>query len=43
MFQRDHWFYTLNILRLEGAGEGEPFLSGQLRLSEEFLSHILLN
>ena len=43
MFQRDHWFYTQNILRLEGAGEGEPFLSGQLRLSEEFLNHILLN
>ena len=43
MFQRDHWFYTLNILRLEGAGEGEPFLSGQLRPSEEFLSHVLLD
>lgn len=42
MFQRDHWFYTQNILRLEGAGEGEPFLSGQLRPSEEFLSHVLL-
>ena len=42
-FQRDHWFYTLNILRLEGAGEGEPFLSGQLRPSEEFLSHVLLD
>lgn len=43
MFQRDHWFYTQNILRLEGAGEGEPFLSGQLRPSEEFLSHVLLD
>lgn len=43
MFQRDHWFYTKNILRLEGAGEGEPFLSGQLRPSEEFLSHVLLD
>lgn len=43
MFQRDHWFYTLNILRLEGAGEGEPLLSGQLRPSEEFLSHVLLD
>lgn len=42
MFQCDHWFYTLNILRLEGANEGEPFLSGQLRVSEEFLSHVLL-
>lgn len=43
MFQRDYWFYTSNILRLEGANEGEPFLSGQLRVSEEFLSHVLLN
>ena len=43
MFQRDYWFYTKNILRLEGAGDGEPFLSGQLRPSEEFLSHVLLD
>lgn len=43
MFQKDHWFYIRNILRLEGAGEGEPFLSGQLRPSEEFLSHVLLD
>ena len=43
MLQRDHWFYTSNILRLEGANEGEPFLSGQLRVSEEFLSHVLLD
>lgn len=43
LFQRDHWFYTRNILRLEGAGEGEPFLSGQLRPSEEFLSRVLLD
>lgn len=42
-FQKDHWFYTKNILRLEGAGEGEPFLSGQLRVSEEFLSRVLLD
>lgn len=42
-FQKDHWFYTKNILRLEGAGEGEPFLSGQLRISEEFLSRVLLD
>ncbi|WP_044270832.1 ATP-binding protein [Bacteroides timonensis] len=42
MFQKDHWFYSTNILRLEGAGEGEPFLSGQLRVSEEFLSRVLL-
>lgn len=43
MFQRDHWLYAQNILHLEGAGEGEPFLSGQLRPSEEFLSHVLLD
>lgn len=43
VFQKDHWFYTKNILRLEGAGEGEPFLSGQLRVSEEFLSRVLLD
>lgn len=42
-FQKDHWFYTKNILRLEGAGEGEPFLSGQLRVSDEFLSRVLLD
>lgn len=42
-FQRDHWFYTGNILRLEGSGGGEPFLSGLLRVSEEFLSHVLLD
>lgn len=42
-FQKDHWFYMKNILRLEGAGEGEPFLSGQLRISEEFLSRVLLD
>lgn len=41
MFQKDHWFYTHHILCLEGAGEGEPFLSGQLRVSEPFLSHVL--
>lgn len=43
MFRKDYWFYAKNILRLEGAGEGEPFLSGQLRPSEEFLSHVLLD
>lgn len=40
MFDRDHWFFRKNILRLEGQGEGEPFLSGQLRVSEEVLSRI---
>lgn len=43
MFRRDHWLYTKNVLRLEGAGEGEPLLSGQLRPSEDFLSRVLLD
>lgn len=43
LFQRDHWFYGKNILQLEGAGEGEPFLSGQLCVSEEFQSRVLLD
>lgn len=43
LFQKDHWFYCDNILRLEGAGKGEPFLSGKLLLSDEFLSTILLD
>lgn len=43
MFQQDHWLYTRNILCLKEGGEGEPFLSGQLRPSEEFLSHVLLD
>ncbi|MDU1891979.1 MAG: ATP-binding protein [Dysgonomonas sp.] len=43
LFQKEHWFYTRNILRLEGAGEGEPFLSGQLRVSDEFLHKVLFD
>lgn len=42
-FVKDHWFYQKNILRMEDAGDGEPFLSGQLRLSEEFLSRVLFD
>lgn len=41
LFEKDHWFHTHNILRLEGRGEGEPFLSGQLRASDELLSTVL--
>ncbi len=43
LFDKSHWFYTQNILRLEGAGDGEPMMSGQLRVSEEFLSRVLLD
>lgn len=41
LFAKEHWFYVRNILRLEGRGEGEPFLSGQLRASDELLSKVL--
>lgn len=41
LFDKEHWFYTHNILRLEGCGEGEPYLSGQLRASDELLSRVL--
>ena len=41
LFEKEHWFYIRNILRLEGGGEGEPFLSGQLRASDELLSKVL--
>lgn len=43
LFAKSHWFSGKNILRLEGAGEGEPMLSSQLRVSEEFLSRVLLD
>lgn len=43
LLQRNHRLALQNILRLEGAGDGEPFLSGQLRVSEEFLSRVLLD
>lgn len=41
MFGKEHWFWRNNVLRLEGQGAGEPFLSGQLRVSEEVLSRVL--
>lgn len=41
MFGKEHGFWRNNVLRLEGQGTGEPFLSGQLRVSEEVLSRIL--
>ena len=40
LFDKEHWFWKDNILRLEGQGDGEPFLSGQLRISEEVLSRV---
>lgn len=43
LFSRAHWFYRLNILRLKGQGKDEPFLSGKLCVSEEFLAKVLEN
>ena len=43
IFGKEHWFSRQCILRLEGANDGEPFLSGQLRVSEEFLYKVLLD
>ncbi len=41
LFSKEHWFYKNNILHLEGQGDGEPFLSGRLVVSEEFLARVL--
>lgn len=40
IFAKDHWFYKNNVLRLQGQGEGEPFLSGRLCISDEILDRI---
>lgn len=40
LFGQEHWYYKENILRLEGQGIGEPFLSGKLCVSDEFLAKI---
>lgn len=37
IFSGDHWFAQENILRLEPAKDGEPFLSGRLLLSPEYI------
>lgn len=41
LFSKEHWFYKENILRLEGQGDGEPFLSGRLIVSDEVLAKVL--
>ncbi len=43
LFSKEHWFHQQNILRLEGQGTGEPFLSGKLCVSDEFLAKVLNN
>jgi Cdc6-like AAA superfamily ATPase len=40
LFSKEHWFHKHNILHLEGQGEGEPFLSGRLVMSDEMLAKL---
>jgi len=40
LFSKSHRFNKNNILHLEGQGEGEPFLSGRLVVSDEFLAKV---
>jgi hypothetical protein len=39
IFERDHYFFRHNILRLQRPGNDEPPLSGQLTLSNEYLGY----
>lgn len=41
MFSTAGVFYRRNILHLVGQEPGEPFLSGRLAVSDEFLSHLI--
>lgn len=40
LFDQEHWFYRENVIKLDGQGPGEPFLSGKLCVSDEFLAKI---
>ncbi len=40
LFERDHVFARHNILKLEPAAAGEPFLSGALKISREILDYL---
>jgi AAA+ superfamily predicted ATPase len=39
LFEEDHFFFRFNILRLEAPASREPFLSGVLAVSQEYLSY----
>lgn len=39
LFDEDHYFFRHNILKLEGTPQREPFLSGALVPSQEFLAY----
>lgn len=37
LFEQDHYFHKANLLKLEDNGDNEPFLSGKLSISGEYL------
>ena len=39
IFGREHFFYKHKILQLQASNENEPYLSGVLRLSEEYVDY----
>ncbi len=41
LFDRDHFFARQNILKVVNPNDGEPFLSGALQISGEFLTQLL--
>ncbi|MDL2322896.1 ATP-binding protein [Bacteroidales bacterium OttesenSCG-928-A17] len=43
LFNPSHWFYTENILYLEGPENGEPFLSSRLLLTDYFQNKLFNN
>lgn len=40
MFEKDHFFFRKNILFIDPPNPGEPFLSGTLRISKEYLTYL---
>jgi hypothetical protein len=40
LFDRDHFFARHNILKLDTPADGEPMLSGQLRITSEYLDYL---
>ena len=40
LFQGDHYFLEQQIIRLEHAGNGEPFLSAMLMITPEYLNRL---
>lgn len=40
LFGKEHWFFKERVLWLEEQGEGEPYLSGRLRASDEILANV---